>query len=55
MQGLGSNPPLFWDPEKAVLRQSILILSFLIGVPQECRGYIAISPSFRPLEKVGVR
>ena len=34
MQGLDSNYSLFWDPEKAGLRQPLLILSPLLGTPE---------------------
>ena len=45
---------LFGPPQKGGVRQPILILSSrLIGDPRECRGSVAIPPSFGPLEGRG--
>ena len=48
MQGLHSNSALFWAPEKAGVRQPLLIFFHFVGDLRECRGYIAIPPSFGP-------
>ena len=45
MQGLCSTSALLWAPEKAGVRQPLLILLPLFGDSLECRGYIALPPS----------
>ena len=45
MQGLRSTSALFWAPQKAGVRQPILILSPLLGTPENA----GVTWHFRPL------
>ena len=52
-EGLGSLRMQAWrspllGPEKARVRQPLVILFSFVGDPRECRGDVAFPPSFEP-------
>ena len=53
MQGLYSNSALFWAPEKAGLRQPLLIFSPLLGTPENAGVMLQLRPFLGPQEGMG--